>query len=392
MKNSSIRAIGCCILLLVTASNLFATTYTVNSLGPANTGSGNSGTLFYCITQANLSAGPHTINFSVSGTISINNLSNSLPTIKQKMIIDATTAPGYVAGCAGVPSVILQGSGSGFSGIEVKAPNFELYGLKISGFDYNGIEIIGDNSDNFIIGAAGKGNIITLNNRMGISLDSADNGQIRCNFIGSNGYGGIEDAGSWHHGKSDNIIVENNYITNNGYSGILFDNASYWTIINNTITGNNYSGIDISGAQSIGNYIVNNVISNNLGHGIGLTDSTSSNVICSNTITSNNYSGVDIENSGNNIIENNLIGMDNFCSSLPNLYFGISLEAGSPRTNDGYGKQPRAFCFVQSRRTRGKCIYYGAGINMANIEDGGGTRERERDRIRNNDFCRLFES
>lgn len=53
-------------------------TYTVNSLADTNTGSGTSGTLRYCITQANASGVVDTINFSVTGTIT---LASQLPAI-----------------------------------------------------------------------------------------------------------------------------------------------------------------------------------------------------------------------------------------------------------------------------------------------------------------------
>ena len=50
---------------------LSSTTWTVNSLGDTGTGSGNSGDLRYCITQADQTPGDNTIKFSVSGTIQL---------------------------------------------------------------------------------------------------------------------------------------------------------------------------------------------------------------------------------------------------------------------------------------------------------------------------------
>jgi hypothetical protein len=61
------------------------TAYTVNSLADTNTGSGTSGTLRYCITQANTAGGTNTITFSVTGTIL---LSSSLPNINNSLTID----------------------------------------------------------------------------------------------------------------------------------------------------------------------------------------------------------------------------------------------------------------------------------------------------------------
>ena len=51
---------------------LLSTIWTVNSLGDAGTGSGLSGDLRYVITQADQMTGDNTINFSVTGTITLN--------------------------------------------------------------------------------------------------------------------------------------------------------------------------------------------------------------------------------------------------------------------------------------------------------------------------------
>ena len=51
---------------------LSLTTWTVNSLGDTGTGSGTSGDLRYVITQADQTTGDNTINFAVTGTITLN--------------------------------------------------------------------------------------------------------------------------------------------------------------------------------------------------------------------------------------------------------------------------------------------------------------------------------
>jgi hypothetical protein len=53
-------------------------TWIVNSLGDSGTGSGSSGDLRYCLTQANQTTGDNTINFSVTGTIT---LDSALPSL-----------------------------------------------------------------------------------------------------------------------------------------------------------------------------------------------------------------------------------------------------------------------------------------------------------------------
>jgi hypothetical protein len=62
--------------------------FTVDSLADTATGSGTSGTLRYCITQANAAGGSDTITFSVTGTIT---LTSALPSISSDLAI---TGPG----------------------------------------------------------------------------------------------------------------------------------------------------------------------------------------------------------------------------------------------------------------------------------------------------------
>ncbi|MEO6167036.1 MAG: hypothetical protein ABIO98_05920, partial [Chitinophagales bacterium] len=93
-------------ILLFWCSSSVATVFDVNSLASTNSGSGTSGTLRYCISQANLSVGPHSINFSVAGTISINSSGALLPILTKQIVINATTAPGY----SGSPAIILDGT------------------------------------------------------------------------------------------------------------------------------------------------------------------------------------------------------------------------------------------------------------------------------------------
>jgi hypothetical protein len=73
-----------------------ATVYTVNSTSDANSGSGTTGTLRYCITQANASSAglPHAINFAIPGTgVQVINVA-SIITITQPMKINGYSQPG----------------------------------------------------------------------------------------------------------------------------------------------------------------------------------------------------------------------------------------------------------------------------------------------------------
>ena len=70
---------------------LSLTTWMVNDLGDAGNGSGNSGDLRYCITQANQTTGDNTINFSVTGTIT---LSSALPDLSNTTGLTDIEGPG----------------------------------------------------------------------------------------------------------------------------------------------------------------------------------------------------------------------------------------------------------------------------------------------------------
>lgn len=72
-----------CSLFTASLKPASATVFDVNSAASTNTGSGTSGTLLYCISQANQSAGPHTINFRVAGTISVS--PSSLPALSKSI-------------------------------------------------------------------------------------------------------------------------------------------------------------------------------------------------------------------------------------------------------------------------------------------------------------------
>ena len=67
-----------CFSAFTSAAPLLGTAYTVNSVADTNTGTGTSGTLRYCLNQANTGSG-NTITFGVAGTIT---LSSSLPPMK----------------------------------------------------------------------------------------------------------------------------------------------------------------------------------------------------------------------------------------------------------------------------------------------------------------------
>lgn len=297
-------------LLLITQAN--ATVYEVNSLATSNTGTGTSGTLRYCITQANQSIGQHTINFSIAGSISINSSSVLLPALNKQIIIDASTAPGY----AGIPVVTLDGTGSGGgNGIEITASGCELYGLDIAHFSGRGIYVHGSNAGNFIIGAAGKGNVIRDNSYYGISIDAADYGIIAYNKIGTDATGTI-CAGNNYDGidiinSADHHQILFNHISCNGYNGIQIGGSDYNEIKGNVIgplsnecQGNLYRGVDIEDGSQYNivggaNPSEFNKISGNLYWGIEVKNNSPGNLLSGNSYSCNDYGAISLDNNGN---------------------------------------------------------------------------------------------
>ncbi|HYV92966.1 MAG TPA: hypothetical protein VE978_14345 [Chitinophagales bacterium] len=313
MKNFPI-IISCLAVFLAAqfflTSNACATIFDVNSTADTNTGSGTSGTLRWCINQANLSAGPHTINFSVAATITI---TSSLPALLQSIVIDGSTAPGF----AGLPVIILDGNGYGNGdGLTIQHSDCKLFALEIANFPYRGIYINGDNADHFQIGDAGKGNVIRNNNYYGISIYQADDGKIMHNKVGTdasgnncagNGYDGIDVQSDAHN---DSILF--NQISCNNYNGIQIGGSSYNVIrgnvigpLNGSCSGNLYRGIDIEDGSN--NNIVGgsnpadfNKIAVNLYWGIEVKNNSANNLLSGNSYSCNDYGAIALNYGGNN--------------------------------------------------------------------------------------------
>ncbi|MGD2172829.1 MAG: DUF4347 domain-containing protein, partial [Gammaproteobacteria bacterium] len=243
-------------------------TYTVTTLADSGAGS-----LRQAIIDANASGTDDTIEFAVSGTITLG--TSGLPTISDKVNIDATTAPGY----AGEPLITLDGSATGST--------------------TNGFRVGPDADGSSISGFA----IVNFPNT-GIRIEpGADNVSITDNWIGTTGTGTTGD-GNLSHGiivRGANTIITGNVITNNGGDGIeVLDVGGTGTVIQGNIigldpdgstgTGNAMAGIDLQGDA-------HNSIVGGTGAGEG------------NIISANGDDGIQIDSSGN-IIQGNYIGTD----------------------------------------------------------------------------------
>src|SRR5438270_9827581 len=101
------------LLIIFICTTTSATQYTVNSTSDASTGAGTSGTLRWCIAQANVASGKDTINFSVSGTFTVG---SNYPVISYPLYINGYSSSGTTQGQLGtstrVLNVVLNGPGN----------------------------------------------------------------------------------------------------------------------------------------------------------------------------------------------------------------------------------------------------------------------------------------
>lgn len=305
-----------------------------------NVNNHGTGSLREAITNANATPGTDTITFNIpsAGVKTINPLT-ALPEITERVVIDATTQPGY----QGTPIVELDGTGlSTGNGLVIKASGTTVRGLAIGRFNNAGILLNGSNNNviqaNFI-GLAADGITARANSR-GISLvNNSSNNVIGGTTIAtrnviSGNQSGIELSGNAN-------VVQGNFIgTNaagtagpsNGSNGVLIqglgvainssqfnDNLIGGTAAGagNLISGNstgvsiggnkttvqgNLIGTDVTGTSKISNIAGVSAFANNVLVG-GLTSG------ARNVISGNSNLGVNIRGTGN-IVQGNYIGTD----------------------------------------------------------------------------------
>jgi photosystem II stability/assembly factor-like uncharacterized protein len=220
-----------------------------------NANNHGSGSLRDAIINANATLGTDTITFNIPGPgVKTINLLISLPEITDRVVIDATTQPGYL----GSPLIEINGSGVGSNanGLNIKAGGSTVRGLAIGGFSNgNGILLTSDNNliqANYL-GIAADGTTARQNTR-GIQITNASNnviggttGNAARNVISGNGSAGIDISGNAN-------VVQGNFIGTNATGSAAIPNSG---------------GITIFNAQSINNLIggtavgAGNVISGN---------------------------------------------------------------------------------------------------------------------------------
>lgn len=175
-------------------TKLYATNYTVNNSADASMGSGTMGTLRYCINQANASAGPHTITFTVPSVTFI----TDYPQINRQVTIDGGPSKVIVsctAGDAAVRPFFLIGGATGST----------LKNLDIRGGGYEPIRIDGSPAN------------ITLQN-------------INC----SNSLDDYWNYGIFITGNASNYLIDNCVMSDiqNGYEAIYIGGTATNVTIN----------------------------------------------------------------------------------------------------------------------------------------------------------------
>jgi hypothetical protein len=248
-----------------------------------NANNHGSGSLRDAITNANATPGTDTITFNIPGPgVKTISLLTTLPEITDRVVIDATTQPGY----ASAPLIELDGlSLTSGSGLVIKAGGSTVRGLAIVRF-----------------------------RDAGISLNSCDNNVIQANYIG------VAADGTTARPNSRGILIAT---SNNNVIGGTGGNAT-----RNLISGNQGAGIEINGSGNIiqGNFIGTNATgaaalpSSNggtpsQGQGVAVFSPQFVNNVIGGTVVGagNVISGnqTAISNSGNGtMIQGNLIGTD----------------------------------------------------------------------------------
>lgn len=316
--NFSLRVFAVCLaIVLLGAAFAYGVTFWVTN----TTDNTNPGSLRWAITQANISAGPDTINFGITGagphTIFVLSQLPQLADPTGGTVINGFTQAGAAPG-ANPPTtanllIILDGTNAGPShGIWITTAMNEVHGLVIQNFEQDGIRIH----------ASPHGTVANF---------------IFCNFVGTDVTGTSQQGNGWNQAglwagiyviadptmvgiASDNQIW-NNLVSCNYAEGVGIANCPPSDVFNNIVWAN-YIGTDITGTVDFGN----------VHDGVYIGEGAHDNAIDMNLISGNDFEGVCIVgydvlqiNTYRNLVVNNIIGLDIGFSPLPNTMDGVSI-------------------------------------------------------------------
>ncbi len=316
-------------------------------------------TLRAALQEANASPGFQTIQFNIPGSgVKTISPTSALPTITDRVIIDATTQPGFVS----APRIQLTGNlaGAAVNGLSITVGGSMVKGLTINQFAAAGIRLSGVGGNTIVgnfIGTNTTGNAALANGTSGVLVVNSPNNTIggtttaARNLISGNNQYGVYVSGT---NATGNLIQGNRIGTNlagtaalgNGLSGVYLNQASNNTIggsttsARNLISGNGQFGVLINGTSAASNLVQRNFIGTNaagttaLGNGrdgVRIVSGTLNKIggtSLGNTIAFNGLSGVRVLN---NTATRNLIQGN---SLFDNVGLGIDLNGDGLTPND----------------------------------------------------------
>lgn len=355
-----------------------------------------AGSLRAAIEAANaLSGTPVTINFAVSGTIT---LASDLPDVTNSVTIDGTSAPGYAG-----PAPVVGIDAAGHAGLTFSAgsDSSKLLGISIGdasgagvtlaashitvASDYIGLATdgtaLGNGGDGLLVTSASSDNLIGLNPNAdvgvvsnvisnnagnGITLDGSSGNTLVDNRVGTDPTGTTAMAngqnGIWVTGGSNGNVIGGtaytdpstgtqndptgdkgsvtptfvvpplgNLVSGNAANGILIDNNSQ----NNVLNGN-FVGTTADGNSALGNALdgvaINGANNNEL---LGCTFKENP-FVYYNVISGNGENGLHVTNSDNVTVQANFfgIGADN-ATVVGNVNDGILVDGTSSNVQVG---------------------------------------------------------
>ena len=263
---------------------------------------GLSGDLRYVITQVDQTPGDNTINFTVTGTIT---LSSALPDLSN------TTGLTDIEGPGAASLTVARSSAAGTPDFRIFTVDAnvqaQLVGLTITGgFGDPGVDGGGINNSGTltVIDSTIENNAATPGSQYSYSGGegggiynggtlTVTNSTIDNNSATSYAGGGIDNAGT--------LTVTNSTIADNSGGGI--DNGGTLTVTNSTIADNSGGGIDNAGTLTV----TNSTIADNSGGGI---DNGGTLTVTNSTIADNSGGGIDNGGTLTVLLDNTLIALN----------------------------------------------------------------------------------
>jgi hypothetical protein len=325
-----------CLLIFIGLSNLEAAIFVVT-----NTADAGAGSLRQAILAANANAGRDTINFNISGpgphTIFV---LSQLPILSDPngVLIDGLTQPGSNPGAnpptTAVLMVVVDGANAGPAhGFWILSPagtahDNRIQGLVINNFSQDGIRI------------------------QATPVAGTYNNYVYCNFIGTDQAGLMAQGNGWNQqrlwagveivctpdtaGLAFDNVVDANLISANYAEGVSISNCPPGDVLFNTVMLN-YIGTDVTGTADLGN----------VHDGVYIGEGAHDNSVDGNLISGNDFEGVCIVgyaeaippvSTDNNIVLNNIIGLDIGSGPLPNTRDGVSIGQYGIWYQGGYAR------------------------------------------------------